>query len=331
MIGCGRWGPNHIRNFSSLPGARVVAAVDPSPEQRARARGIVQGLAVFSDARQVLRDPSVDAVVIATPTATHYALVKAALQAGKHVLCEKPLCENARQARELAALAKKRKLILMVGHVFLFNGGIVKLKELVDAGELGKLHYLSAVRTNLGPIRSDVNAAYDLAAHDISVFNWLLGKPPRRVSATGGAYLQKGVEDVSFLTLEYPGGVLANVHASWLNPKKVRQAIVVGSKKMASWDDLELSMPVTVYDKGAKPAQTYPDYGTFLRLSLWEGDVHQPKISLEEPLKAQDGAFLKAVLGGKLDRSGGDFAVGVVAALEAAAKSMRSGGRPVSL
>src|SRR5207244_1776089 len=152
-----------------------------------------------------------------------------------------------------------------VGHVFLFNGGVVKLKEIVDAGGLGKLHYLSAVRTNLGPIRSDVNAAYDLAAHDVSIFNWLLGGAPDWVSATGGAFLQKGVEDVSFLTLSYPRGVIAHVHASWLNPKKVRQTIVVGSAKMATWDDLELSMPVAIYDKGAKPGQNYPDYGAFLR------------------------------------------------------------------
>ena len=330
VIGCGRWGPNHIRAFSSMRGATVVAAADPDAGQRGRVAQQHPNLPLFADANALLNEGAVDAVVIATPTASHYGLVKAALRAGKHVLCEKPLCETARQGRELAALAKKKKLVLMTGHVFLFNGGIVKLKELVDGGELGKIHYLSAVRTNLGPIRSDVNAAYDLAAHDISVFNWLLGKAPETVSATGGAYLQKGVEDVAFLTLRYPGGVIANIHASWLNPKKVRQAIVVGSKKMATWDDLELSMPVSIYDKGAKP-QTYPDYGAFLRLSLWEGDVHMPKIDLQEPLRAQDQAFLDAVRAGKAERSDAGFSVGVVAALEAAGKSLRRGGAPVAL
>jgi len=268
--------------------------------------------------------------VIATPTAAHYEGVKRALLAGKHVLCEKPLCETSSQARELAALARKKKLVLMVGHVFLFNGGIIKLKDLIDAGELGRVHYLSAVRTNLGPIRSDVNAAYDLAAHDIAVFNWLLGAAPKEVSATGAPFVQPKIEDVSFISLKYSSGVYANVHASWLNPKKVRQMIVVGSRRMAAWDDMELSTPVAVYDKGASydDKKTYPEYGEFLRLSLWEGDVRMPKVELEEPLKAQDRAFAEAVRSGRLSRSGADFAVGVVETLEAAARSMKRGGAP---
>lgn len=330
VVGCGRWGPNHVRSFSALPGTRVVACVDPDKERRARMAASFPGVLTASDLGVILKDRSLDAVVVAAPTATHYGLVKACLKAGKHVLCEKPLCKTAAQARELAALAKRAERVLMTGHVFLFNGGLAKVKELVDSGALGKIHYLSAVRTNLGPIRSDVNAAYDLASHDIAVFNWLLDESPRWVSATGGRFLQKRVEDVVFITLQYSCGACANVHASWLNPKKVRQLIVVGSRKMVSWDDMELSTPVAVYDKGAQfGGKSYPEYGEFLRLSMWDGDVRLPKVELEEPLKAQARAFLEAVRRGKAARSGPEFSAGVVRALEAAQKSLRSGGRPV--
>lgn len=329
VVGCGRWGPNHIRNFCALPGARVSVCVDPDKARRAHMETQFPDVEAADDIARVLNDPSIAAVVVASPTATHHAVVKACLKAGKHVLCEKPLCETGAQARELAALARKTRRVLMTGHVFLFNGGLAKVKELADSGALGKIHYLSAVRTNLGPIRSDVNAAYDLASHDVAVFNWLLGETPRWASATGGRFLQRRVEDVVFITLQYPSGACANVHASWLNPKKVRQLIAVGSRKMVSWDDMELSTPVAVYDKGAHFGKSYPEYGEFLRLSMWDGDVRLPKVTLEEPLKAQARAFLEAVRRGKAERSGPDFSAGVVRALEAAQKSMRAGGRPV--
>ncbi len=329
VVGCGRWGPNHIRNFGSLPGCRVVSCVELDQARRERVGQLFPGIKVHAKLDEGLQ--GCDAVVISTPTSTHHALVKLALSKGKHALCEKPLCENARQARELAALAERKGLVLMTGHVFLFNGGVLKLKEIIGAGELGELRYLSAVRTNLGPIRSDVNAAYDLAAHDVSVFNWLLDAKPKAVSATGASFLRSGIEDVSFIALTYPGGVYANIHSSWLNPKKVRQTIVVGSRKMVAWDDMELSTPVAIYDKGAGFDKPATEYGEFLRLSMWDGEVRLPKVDLEEPLKAQDRAFVEAVRSGALERSGPEFSAGVVETLEAAAKSMKQGGRPVKL
>jgi predicted dehydrogenase len=331
VVGCGRWGPNHIRNFNAVSGCRVAVCVDKDAAQLRKMTEMFPQLAGTADLAAVLKDPTIDAVVVATPTGTHFAVVKAALAAGKHVLCEKPLCERGSQAEELAALAQRKKLVLMVGHVFLFNGGLIKIKEIAGSGELGKIRYLSAVRTNLGPIRRDVNAAYDLASHDISAFNWLLDAEPETVSATGASFLQPGIEDVAFISLGYPGGVYANIHVSWLNPKKVRQTIIVGSKKMVAWDDMELSTPVAVYDKGAGFDQPYPDYGEFLRISMWEGEVRLPKVDLEEPLKAQDRAFADAVRTGKLARSGGEFSAGVVRTLEAASLSMKRGGRPVAL
>lgn len=331
VVGCGRWGPNQIRALSSVPGLRVTLCVETDAARLREARELFPSIEAASDVERALRDPSISAVAIATPTATHAGLVRRALAAGKHVLCEKPLCEKAGEARVLAALARRKKLVLMGGHVFLFNGGLVKVKELIDSGELGRLRYLSAVRTNLGPIRDDVNAAYDLASHDVAVFNWLLSSRPDQVSATGACFVRPGVEDVAFLSLRYPGGVYANIHASWLNPKKVRQVIVVGSLKMVSWDDLELSAPVAVYDKGADRDGPHPNYGEFLRVAMWDGEVRLPKVDLEEPLKAQARAFRDALRAGRAQRSDGEFSAGVVAALEAAVKSMRSGGRPVAV
>lgn len=332
VIGCGHWGPNHIRNFNSLPEANVVAAVDLDAARLDRVSQMFPGMRLEKDHNAVLRDPEVNAVVIVTPTATHHKLVREALLAGKHVLCEKPLCETASQAREIADLARTRKLVLMVGHVFLFNSGLMKIKDIIDSGDSGKLQYLSAVRTNLGPIRNDVNAAYDLATHDISIFNWFLNAEPEVVSATGGAFLQPGVEDVVFVTLRYPGDVIANIQASWLSPKKIRQISVVGTRNMVTWDDLELTTPVAIFDKGANRVPDANSYGEFLRISMWEGDVRLPKINLQEPLKAQDSYFLSAVQRNDFNgRSDGKFSAGVVRALEAVSESIRMNGAPVRI
>jgi predicted dehydrogenase len=287
------------------------------------------GVNTTQDYRQVLEDLAVHAVVVVTPTKTHYPIVREALLAGKHVLCEKPLCKNTTEAQELIELARQRNLILMVGHVFLFNPGIVKIKEILDLGELGNLHYLSAVRTNLGPIRADVNAAYDLATHDISIFNWLLGSEPESVSAIGASFLQPGIEDVVFISMTYPNNVVANIRCSWLDPKKVRQITVVGSHKMVTWDDLDSNTPVAIYEKGASAKQDYNDYGEFLRITMWDGDVRLPKVEADEPLRIQDRYFLDCLQEGKIGRSDGEFSLGVVRSLEAINQSLKSGGQTV--
>jgi predicted dehydrogenase len=332
IIGCGHWGPNHVRNFNSLPGSRVTVAVDIYKAALSRITEMFPRVRVEQDYQEILEDSNVDAVVISTPTRTHYQIVYDALMANKHVLCEKPLCTDTLEAQELVELAHARNLVLMTGHIFLFNSGIQQLKKLLDSGKLGKLHYMSAKRTNLGPIRTDVNAAYDLASHDISIFNWLLGAEPELVSAMGASFLKNNLEDVVFISLKYPRNVFANIHASWLDPKKVRQICFVGSKKMITWDDLELSLPITIYDKGANTKQEYTNFGEFLRINMWEGDVVMPKVSLEEPLKSQNSFFLDAVKNGNFpDRSNGNFAVGVVRVLEAVVKSARYDGRPVEI
>ena len=265
IIGCGQWGFNHVRTFSNLPDSEVVGVADMSPERLQMVKQQFPDIQCDTDYLNLLRTTDAEAVVIATPASTHYPLVLRAIELGKHVLCEKPLCESAEEAQKLAELASSCGLVLMVGHVFLFNPGAVKLKELITAGELGRPYYMSAVRTNLGPIRSDVNAAYDLAAHDISIFNWLLESSPESVSATGASFLRPGIEDVVFISLKYPNGTLANIQVSWFSPKKVRQITVVGSRKMANWDDMELNMPISIFDKGVNSDLEYRDYGEFLR------------------------------------------------------------------
>ncbi|MFA6317297.1 MAG: Gfo/Idh/MocA family oxidoreductase [Elusimicrobiota bacterium] len=331
VVGCGRWGPLHVRVFSSLPGSKVVAAVDIDPKRLVRLRELHPGLTCGTDLRRILRTVKAEALVVATPSSTHTPIVRQALEAGLHVLCEKPMCLKASEALELGALARKKKRVLMTGHIFLFNAGIVKLKELLKSGELGRVRYLSFNRTNLGPIRSDVNAAFDLGAHDVSIANWLLDAEPSSVSATGGVFLQKRIHDVFFATLQYPKGVLAHIQGSWLNPKKVRQLTVVGSKKMVAWDDLELNTPLAVYDCGANVTADYSSYGEFLRVSMWDGDVRLPKVRVEEPLRVQDQAFLEAVRTGKVPRSDAGFSAEVVRVLEAVNESLAQDGAPVSL
>jgi predicted dehydrogenase len=270
------------------------------------------------------------AIVVATPTKTHYQIAKDALEAGNHVLCEKPLCQTAEEGMELVTLAQKKGLILMVGHVFLFNPGILKLKELLRFNDLGKIYYMAAVRTNLGPIRKDVNAVYDLASHDISIFNFLLDSLPLEVSAVGMSFLQKGVEDVTFISMKYPNDVLANVQVSWLDPKKVRQITVVGDRKMARWDDLAAIGPVMVFDKGVIRQSYYEDYGEFQLLAR-EGDAVIPRVKMEEPLRVQTRYFLSAIERGSIEVSDGTSGIDVVRVIAAITDSIAQGGHPVQV
>ncbi|HEV2523216.1 MAG TPA: Gfo/Idh/MocA family oxidoreductase [Candidatus Acidoferrales bacterium] len=329
LIGCGQWGNNHIRVFHGLRECRVVAAADQSVERLTRVQQQYPAIECIPDVGELLARPDIHAVIVATPAATHYSIVTEALHARKHVLCEKPLCMNTLEARKLYDLAFASGVVLSVGHVFLYNAGIAKLKELIEAGHVGDLYYVSATRTNLGPIREDVNVSYDLATHDISIFNWLLDAIPETVTATGASFIQPQLEDVIFITLRYPRGTIGAVQTSWLSPRKVRKIALVGSRKMVTWDDLELNTPVAIYDRGANAKLEYNEYGEFLRISMWDGDVRLPSVAREEPLRTQDMAFLRSIREGTVDRNGCEFVVGVVRVLEAVAESLRRGGDPV--
>src|SRR3954452_14788015 len=232
VIGAGHWGPNLIRNFHNHQASDVVWVVDRDESRLALTRSRYPEIRVTPDAGLVLADPEVDAVVIATPTTTHYALAAAALRAGKHVLVEKPIATRLAEAEELCELAQAGKRVLMVGHVFLFNAAIRRVKEYLDQGKLGQIFYIPMVRTNLGPIRMDVNAAWDLAAHDVSIANYWLEALPSSVAAHGGSWINAGIEDAVFAHLWYPDGIMVNLHVSWLSPRKVRDITIVGEKGM---------------------------------------------------------------------------------------------------
>jgi len=277
-------------------------------------------------------NPNVDAVVVSTPASTHYEMVKECLEYGKDVLVEKPFTLSSRDAEELVVLARKKERVLMVGHTFIYNPAFCELKRLASSGDLGGIYYLHFSRTGLGPIRKDVNVMWDLAPHDLSMLLHLVEEMPVRVSARGQSYLQEGIEDVVFMTLDLPNGVLAGVHASWLDPYKIREVTVVGSKKMAVFDDVEKLETLKIFDKGVERSgeKIYAGYGEF-QLSVRDGDIRIPKIEPGEPLKNQCKHFLECITKRKEPITGGEEGLKVVQILEAAQKSLGSNGVPISV
>lgn len=330
VIGLGHWGPNHVRVFSQCEGARVVIAADPAEDRRRHAARLDRELDLAADADAVLRHPDVDAVVIATPARTHVELARAALRAGRHVLLEKPMCTSSADARELVALAEQAGLALVHGHVFLYNGGIRYVHEAAARGEFGALQYVHATRTNLGPIRSDVNVVEDLASHELTIFDRLFGRAPNWAAAAGSRPLGTPREDVAFVTLEYGEGILAHVHVSWLDPQKVRRITVVGSRRMVVWNDLEPVEPVRVYDKGVMEEPYYDSFGEF-HLRLRDADIVIPKIDLQEPLRLQAEAFVRRVTAGEPTPSEARTGLRLVLCLEAIRQSLREQGRRIHL
>ncbi|MBI4854201.1 MAG: Gfo/Idh/MocA family oxidoreductase [Acidobacteria bacterium] len=330
IIGAGHWGPNHVRVFSTTPSVKISMVSDLNVERLNNIGKLYPDIKLVKDYQEILNDKDINAVIIATPTLTHYEITKNALLAGKHVLVEKPLCQSSSQGQELVKLAKEANLVLMVGQVFLFNNGILKLKEYLEFNDLGRIYYIGSTRTNLGPIRQDVNAVYDLASHDIAIFNFLLGSKPFEVSSVGESFLQKDIEDLAFISMRYPNNVLARVHVSWLDPRKVREITIVGDKKMVLWDDLATIGPIQVFDKGVVREPYYDDYGHFHLLAR-EGDIIIPKVKLEEPLKNQAKYFLNAIKKGRVDVSDGNSGLDVVKVLEAIQQSLKEHGKAIEV
>jgi predicted dehydrogenase len=330
VVGAGHWGPNLIRNFDNPPFSQVKTVVDRDATRLGQVGHRFPHVKTTSEIADVLSDAAIDAVVVATPTSTHYPLVKAALESGKHVLVEKPITTRGAEADELTALAAKKGRVLLVGHVFIFNQAVQKVRSYIEAGDLGRIYYVTMVRTNLGPIRMDVSASWDLMSHDISIVNYWLGAEPTSVTALGGTWINPGNEDAVFATMRYPNDVLVNVHASWLNPRKARDITVAGDKRMLTFDDMNLLEPVRIYDKQVTDKTTKPafidTFGSF-RASVREGDITIPRLSGGEPLKAECDHFLDCIRTGKKALVGGKEAGAVVRTLEAIDKSMRDGGR----
>ncbi len=331
VVGAGHWGPHLIKNFADHPEAEVLWVIDTDPDRRAVAAGRYPQARTSGNLDVALGDDAVEAVVIATPTSTHYELVRAALEAGRHVLVEKPITDDVEAARRLCDLASEKDLVLMVGHVFLFNPAIDMARTLIERGELGRVYYLAMRRTNLGPVRVDVNAAWDLAAHDISVANYWLGTGPEAVSAGGGSWINPGIEDAVFLNLRYPDDVMVHIEASWLSPRKVREIAVVGEAKMLTVDDMNLNEPVRIYDKRVEGPSPMTDTFVGFRSQVREGTVTIPRVPMGEPLRAEVEEFVRRVQGSDGTLSDGRFGLGVVEALAAADRSLAEGGRLVAL
>jgi predicted dehydrogenase len=331
IVGLGHWGPNYLRIFSDMDQVTVAACAEIDPSKSSKYSPRYPRVRFTSDPDEIFNDPDIQAVVIATPTSSHHELAHAALSKGKDVLVEKPLTIRSQDAVELTQYAKKQNRILMVGHTFLYNPAVLALREIIRKGELGRLYYFSAVRTNLGPIRQDVNALLDLAPHDISVLLYLLEQMPTSVSAAGAGYLNSRNEDVVFLTLHFPQSVLAQVHVSWLEPVKARRLTVIGDRKMAVFNDIDVMEPIRIFDKGvtvaSRPYASFEEFQTIIR----EGDVVIPKIPFAEPLVNECMKFIKALEDRTPPLSDGVFGLRVVHVLEAAMESLRSGGHPVSL
>ena len=330
VIGAGHWGPHLIRNFDNKQQSVVAWVIDRDAARLEGVRERFPDVKIADDPSVAINDDGVDAVVIATPSTTHYELARAALDAGKHTLVEKPIATSSKDASDLTDRAAARGLVLMVGHVFVFNAAVRRVKEYLDAGDLGRVYYVSMVRTNLGPIRTDVNAAWDLAAHDLSVADHWLGAPPVSVSALGGGWINPGLEDVVFATVRYPNDVLVNLHVSWLNPRKARDITVVGEHKMLTFDDMSLTEPIRIYDKGVAGTPQGPlfaDTFTSFRASIREGDVTIPKVPVHEPLLTECMHFLECIATGATPLTGGPEGTAVVRTLEGIAASMRDGGR----
>ena len=336
VVGVGYWGPNLVRNLVALDNVRLACVCDAEADRLGPLQRLYPSAKFTSEFSELLANPDVDAVVIALPVALHFDFALKTLEAGKHVLVEKPLCMTSDEARRLIDIAAKKNLTLMVGHTFEFNAAVTKLRELVGDGTLGDVYYLYSQRLNLGRVRSDINAMWNLAPHDISIALHCLGKAPVRVSAKGLTQLQDGIEDVTFMVLEFEDGVIAHIHNSWLDPNKIRKMTVVGSSKMVVYDDVSPDAKIQVYDKGIdrkhmeQDMGRYDDFGKF-QLIQRAGDLLVPKINFVEPLRVECQHFVDCIESGTKPLTSGENGLRVVQVLEAAQKSLKNSGMSVDI
>ncbi len=330
VVGCGYWGPNLIRNLRQTPDCRLKVICDASEQRLNHMRRLYPDVATTKDFEQVLADRDLGAVVIATPVRFHYEMAKAALNVGKHVFIEKPMARTEAEAEELVSLADRQGLVLMVGHTFLFSPAVRRMKEIVDAGDIGEVQYVSARRLNLGLFQKDINVAWDLAPHDISILLYLLDELPASVSCQGSSHVTRGIEDVTMMYLSFRKNRCAFIHNSWLDPKKVRQMTVVGSQRMIVYDDTEPLEKLKIYDARV---EVPPHYDTFAEFtySYHYGDSYVPYIKQDEPLKLECQHFLDCIRNETSPITNGRLGLEVVRVLEAAGESLRQQGAAISL
>jgi predicted dehydrogenase len=327
VVGCGYWGPNLVRNFARHPRSQVQAVCDSRFERATRVAAEYRIPVVTDRASELLASADVDLVVIATPSFSHFELAQAALRAGKHVLVMKPLTTRADQAEELCALAERQGVRLAVDHTFVFTGAVRRMKQLIDAGEIGELYYFDSVRINLGLIQTDVNVIWDLAPHDVSIMDHLIGQEPVTVSATGASHGGSPTENIAYVIVRYEGSLIGHVHVNWLAPAKVRRTIVGGSKRMMIYDDVEPSEKLKIYDKGFTVApHPSPENEYQLLISYRSGDMHAPQLDTREALAVEADNVIKAIRGEEPLVADGRAGWRVVRILEAAQRSIEQGG-----
>jgi predicted dehydrogenase len=327
QVGLGHWGPNLLRNFMALPGSHIKICCDVDESARARVEATYPGVKATADYPRMLDDDEISAIVVSSPASLHYEHARLAIERNKHVFVEKPIALDVSQAVELVRLAEERHRVLMVGHLLLYHPAVRQLKDYVTSGDLGQIHYLYSHRLNLGKVRRDENAMWSLSPHDISVALYLLGQSPQAVSAQGRAFLRAGIHDLVFLTMYFADGALAHCHVSWLDPHKVRRFTVVGSNKMAIFDDMEPREKIRLYDAGVD----FPEVGYDDLLTLRFGDVYSPRVVMKEPLRLECQHFLDCIEQDTRPLSDGRNGVDVLRVLDAAQRSLEQDGQPMAL
>ena len=331
VVGYGYWGPNVARNFNETPGARVLAISDADDGSLSRAAQSYPGIRTAKDCQDLVTAPDLDVIAIVTPVSSHFEIAKAALSNGKHIFIEKPFTASVAQAEQLIELAERKNLKIMVDHTFLFTGAVKKIKELIDDGVLGDLYYFDSIRVNLGLFQKDVNVVWDLAPHDLSIMDHLIDKEPTAVMATGVAHFNNALEDVAYITVYFPGNVIAHLNVNWLSPVKIRTTLIGGQKKMLVWNDLVSDEKIRVYDKGVEGMEGNKEHTYGLRVSYRSGDMWAPRVNQVEALKGEAAYFVDCINNDLTPKNDGKAGLRVVRMLEAIIKSLKQGGTLVRL
>lgn len=330
VTGCGYWGPNLIRNFKNLPDCQLLHVCDTNIKRLHHLKTLYPDLVMHTSFNEMLNNAQLDAVVIATPAHLHHALAKQSLEAGKHTMIEKPMALSSSDCDDLSALAIQTGLTLMVGHTFLYSPTVRKIKELIMSGHIGDILYISSRRLNLGLFQKDINVVWDLAPHDISIIHYLMGELPESVNCQGKGNVTRGIEDISTMTLSFLSGRFATIQTSWLDPRKVREMTIVGTKQMIVYDDLEPVHKIRIYDQRVEEPPHYDTFSEF-QYSYHYGDIHVPYVKQDEPLKLECRHFLDCIRSGESPVTSATQATAVVRILEAASASLRQHGAPIQV
>ncbi|MGB7769550.1 MAG: Gfo/Idh/MocA family oxidoreductase [Verrucomicrobiia bacterium] len=330
VVGCGYWGPNLVRNLRSLPDCSLKMMCDVSERRLAHLKSLYPEVEGLTDYHHMLNGAGLDAVVIATAVKSHYAMAKASLLSGKHTFVEKPMACSSAECEDLIEIARKKGLVLMTGHTFLYSPAVGKIKEIVKCGDIGEIRYICARRLNLGLFQKDINVAWDLAPHDISIILHIMGDRPTVVNCQGSAHITPGVEDVTTMWLAFPGERSAIVHSSWLDPRKIREMTIVGSKRMIVYDDVSPLEKIRIFDARVERPPHYDTFAEF-HYAYHYGDVYIPYLKQEEPLKNECQHFLDCIRHGTRPLTSGEDGLELVRILEASTESLKKGGAPVTL